>query len=330
MRTLLFALASLPLAACLPDGAPDSLTLSGKTMGTTYNVTVVDAPREADAETLQAAIDAALADVNAKMNNWDPTSEVSRFSNAASTEPVEISQDLQTVLTEANRIHALVDGKFDVTLAPLIDLWGFGPKKPGEPIPSDEEIAAALESIGQSDKLVLEGNTLAKTQPDVSVNLSSIAKGFGVDQIGAALEAEGVDRYLVEIGGDLAAKGTNAEGEPWSIGIERPDARAQVVEIILPLSDLGLATSGDYRNYFEEDGVRYSHIIDPTSGRPVTHTTASVTVLGRQRDDRRWAGHRFAGGRSRCCDAHCRSRGYRGNDNRPRRRRLRYLHQPGL
>lgn len=279
MRAFFLPLMLLPLAACWPDKAPESLTISGKTMGTTYNVTVVDAPKDADADTLLAAIEAALADVNSKMNNWDPTSEVSQFSASTVTTPAPISADMVTVLTEANRIHDLVGGKFDVTLAPLINLWGFGPKKPGEPIPSDEEITAALEIVGQSDKLTLTDGTLAKSLPGVSVNLSAIAKGYGVDRIGAALESAGVDRYLVEIGGDLAAKGLNAEDAPWSIGIERPDATRQTIEVIIPVSDLGMATSGDYRNYFEEDGVRYSHIIDPTTGRPVTHTTASVTVL---------------------------------------------------
>lgn len=279
MRALLLSVALLSLTACWPERPPESLKISGETMGTTYNVTVIDPPKSAAQESLLAEIEGALADVNSKMNNWDPSSEVSTFSAATSTAPVAISNDLNTVMTEANRIHTLVDGKFDVTLAPLIDLWGFGPKKPGEPIPTDAEIDAALAAIGQSDKLILSDGTLAKTLPGVSVNLSAIAKGYGVDQIAAALESVGVDRYLVEIGGDLVAKGLNASDEPWSIGVERPDASAQVVETVLTVSDLGLATSGDYRNYFEEDGVRYSHIIDPTTGRPVTHSTASVTVL---------------------------------------------------
>lgn len=279
MRAILLPLMMLGLTACWPDGTPDSLKLSGETMGTTYNVTVVDHPKGTDEAGVLALIEGALADVNAKMNNWDPNSEVSQFSAAQSTEATKVSDDMVTVMTEANRIHALSGGKFDVTLAPLINLWGFGPKKPGEPIPSDSEIAAALELVGQSDKLILEGNTLAKDFPGVSLNLSAIAKGYGVDRIGAALESAGIEHYLVEIGGDLAAKGQNAEEAPWSIGIERPDTGSQVVEVIISVSDHGMATSGDYRNYFEQDGVRYSHIIDPTTGRPVTHTTASVTVL---------------------------------------------------
>lgn len=279
MRALLFVPVLFCLSACWPERQPESLTLAGETMGTTWHVTVVGAPRSADEDALGTAITGALDAVNAGLNNWNPTSEISRISASDSIEPVEISADLATVMAEAMRIHTLSEGAFDVTLAPLIDLWGFGPKMPGDPIPADAEIAAALENVGQGDLIALDGNLLTKRAPGVSVNLSAIAKGYGVDAVGRALETLGVERYLVEIGGDLYAKGDNAEGAPWKIGVERPDAAARTVEVILPVSDLGMATSGDYRNYFEEDGVRYSHIIDPVTGRPITHRTASVTVL---------------------------------------------------
>ncbi|WP_138466444.1 FAD:protein FMN transferase [Poseidonocella sp. HB161398] len=279
MRAILLCTALLSVSACWPDSAPKSVKIEGQTMGTTYHVTVVDGPKDLDEEKLSEVTEAALKDILAHVNNWDPTSEVSKFSASASTDPVEISPELQSVMSEANRINALSGGKFDVTLAPLIDLWGFGPKKPGEPIPSDAEIAAALETVGQADKLVLGDGTLQKTIPGVSLNLSAIAKGQGIDAVGDAVAAAGATRYLVEIGGDLVSKGLNAEDGPWVIGVERPDAASQTVEVIIPVTDLGMATSGDYRNYFEQDGVRYSHIIDPTTGRPITHTTASVTVL---------------------------------------------------
>ncbi|WP_193142194.1 FAD:protein FMN transferase [Meridianimarinicoccus sp. MJW13] len=276
---LLLAVATLPLAGCLFDDTPETLKISGKTMGTTYNITVVDAPDGTTKDDLVDRVETVLADVNGKMSNWDPNSEVSLFNAALSTEAVTVSAPFAQVLSAANDIHQLSGGKFDVTLAPLIDLWGFGAKKPGDPIPSDAEIAQALQSVGQSTLLELDGTTLRKLQPEVSVNLSAIAKGYGVDQIAAALRAEGIDRYLVEIGGDLATGGLNAEDSPWSIGIERPDTASRTVEEIVLISDKGLATSGDYRNYFEQDGVRYSHIIDPTTGKPVIHQTASITVI---------------------------------------------------
>ena len=279
MRPILCTLSVLALSACWPEDQPDALRVEGKTMGTTYHVTVVDGPDTLDAVQLSALVEETLAGVLAHVNNWDPTSEVSRFSASDSTEPVQMSDDLATVMAESMRIHALSGGVFDVTLAPLIDLWGFGPKKPGEPVPTDAEIAGALSTVGQSEYLVLDGHSLRKTIPGVTLNLSAIAKGYGVDAVGRAIEAAGGQRWLVEIGGDLASKGLNAANEPWVIGVERPDAASQTVQVILPVSDLGMATSGDYRNYFEQDGVRYSHIIDPTTGRPITHGTASVTVL---------------------------------------------------
>ncbi len=281
-RAILLAVTAVFLVSCdFLAGRPDPIRITGETMGTTYSVTVVDVPDGMTAETLQQEVEAVLADVNGKMSNWDPNSEVSKFNDARSVEPIPVSEDFLQVVTAANAVHELSGGKFDVTLAPLISLWGFGPKKPGEPVPSDPEIAAALRIVGQMTMLAVSApdGTVAKTDPEVSINLSAIAKGFGVDQVAATLQQAGVENYLVEIGGDLVTAGKNAQDEPWSIGVERPDGEKQDVELIVPVSDLGLATSGDYRNYFEEDGVRYSHIIDPTTGRPITHSTASVTVV---------------------------------------------------
>lgn len=278
---LLFATLFFFAGCSFFDNDPEVLRLSGDTMGTTYNITVVDAPENVDEDTLSAAIEAMLAIVNSQMSNWDKNSEVSRFNTNTSTEPLPISAEFATVMLAASEVHSLSGGKFDVTLAPLINLWGFGPKKPGEPIPSDTEISAALTNVGQSRVLTLSESplTLQKSTPGVSVNLSAIAKGYGVDQLAAVLRDQGIENYLVEIGGDLVAAGLNENDEAWVIGIEKPNAASQTVQLIVPVSDLGMATSGDYRNYFEKGGIRYSHIIDPTVGRPISHRTTSVTVL---------------------------------------------------
>lgn len=286
MRAIL-SLASLPLlASCfLFDKTPEVLHLSGDTMGTTYNITVVDAPKEASVAVLAQAITAMLTTVNGQMSNWDKQSEVSLFNKSTSTDPLTVSPEFAYVMQGANQVHSLSHGKFDVTLAPLVNLWGFGPKEPGDPLPSEEDIAAALKTVGQLRMLSLTDTppapaaTLQKTDGAVSVNLSAIAKGYGVDQLAQVLKDHGIKRYLVEIGGDLVSAGLNETDTPWSIGIEKPDAASQTVQMILPVSDLGMATSGDYRNYFEQDGIRYSHIIDPTVGRPISHHTTSVTVL---------------------------------------------------
>ncbi|UWQ65048.1 FAD:protein FMN transferase (plasmid) [Leisingera caerulea] len=281
-RRFLLALilpAVLLVSGCWFGSGPEEVRLSGQTMGTTYSVIAIGV--ELDQEALAAEVDATLAAVNAKMSNWDPASEVSTFSAARSTAPVRVSPEFAHVLAAANDVHEKTGGKFDVTLGPLIELWGFGPRKPEDPVPADAAITEALEGVGQARLLTLdqEAGTLKKSAPETGINLSAIAKGYGVDAVAETLQGFGVENYMVEIGGDLVTKGQNAKGEAWRIGIEKPDAAAQTVQLIVPVSDLGLATSGDYRNYFEHEGQRYSHILDPVAGRPVTHRTASVTVI---------------------------------------------------
>ncbi len=280
-NTLSVIAAVLFLSACSGEESPKVLRLSGDTMGTTYNITAVGVPDDVTEASLSENVDTVLADVNAKMSNWDPQSEVSRFNASGDTAPIEVSEDFVTVMRAANRVHALSDGKFDVTLGPLIELWGFGPRKPEDPVPADADIEEALKTVGQSTVLTLdaEAATLAKASPAVGINLSAIAKGFGIDAVAAQLRDQGIENYMVEIGGDLVTAGRNAKGEAWSIGIEKPEPGEKTLELVVPLEDKGLATSGDYRNFIEHDGVRYSHIIDPVTGRPITHWTTSASVI---------------------------------------------------
>lgn len=265
------------VSGCLFDKEPVVVRLSGETMGTTYSIVAIGA--DLNAEDLGAAVGETLTSVNAKMSNWDPNSEVSTFSGRMSTEPVEVSAEFAKVIEAANEVHLKSGGKFDVTLGPLIELWGFGPRKPEDPLPLDAEIAAALESVGQDQLLSLEDRKLRKSNPETGINLSAIAKGYGVDAVAQTLSNLGAESYLVEIGGDLVTKGENPNGDPWQIGIEKPQSGAQAIQMVVPISGYGMATSGDYRNYFEQDGIRYSHILDPVTGRPVTHATTSVTVI---------------------------------------------------
>ncbi|MDP2496128.1 FAD:protein FMN transferase [Shimia thalassica] len=268
------------LSGCLFEETPEVVRFSGKTMGTTYNITAIGV--DLDEEALSASIEATLKDVNGKMSNWDPESEVSTFSKSTSTLPQTVSADFAKVMSAAGEVHVISGGQFDVTLGPLIELWGFGPRKPEDPIPSDEAINEALAGVGQARLLDLDpaAPSLAKAAPEVGINLSAIAKGFGIDAVSAVLQDAGIENFMVEIGGDLFAEGKNDKGDPWRIGIETPEAGGQGgLELIVPVSNTGMATSGDYRNFFEQDGIRYSHIIDPTTGRPITHRTTSVTVL---------------------------------------------------
>ncbi|MGR3624592.1 FAD:protein FMN transferase [Pseudophaeobacter sp.] len=279
MARLFLVVLTFLLAACKTD--PVTLKFSDDTMGTTYNVIAVDKTAALSQDAIKAAIAAELAVVNGQMSNWDPNSEISRFNSAETTEAVAISPELAKVIAAANEIHAKSGGLFDVTLGPLIEIWGFGARTAESPVPSDEAIAAAQKITGQSKILSLTSDplTLRKSLPGTSVYLAAIAKGYGVDQVAAVLKEAGLDDYMVEIGGDLVTSGLNPKGEPWRIGIERPDAGSQSVEEVVNVSGLGMATSGDYRNYFEQNGIRYSHIIDANTGRPITHGTASVTVL---------------------------------------------------
>ncbi|KPA22484.1 Thiamine biosynthesis lipoprotein ApbE precursor [Shimia sp. SK013] len=272
-----FIFMSLALAAC-KRGAADIL-LSGQTMGTNYTVVAVDPANSVSKDALQTAINASLAKTDNQMSNWNAGSEISKINTARTSAPIAVSAEMAELLDGANAVHAATEGLFDLTVGPLIDVWGFGAKgKPGH-MPSEADIASAMTKVGQGDALRLSDAGLQKLNPEAEMYLSAIGKGYGVDQIGQTLEQFGIENYMVEIGGDILTKGKNAEGMAWQIAIESPDALLRDVQKIVGVSNLGMATSGDYRNYFEEDGQRYSHIIDATTGRPVTHNTASVTVL---------------------------------------------------
>lgn len=255
-------------------------TFTGSTMGTTYAIKVVTGPLDPKSHaTIEAAIAETLEAVNASMSTYRKDSELSRFNAAASTEPVAVSEPLRAVIAEALRVGELSVGAFDVTVGPLVNAWGFGPD--GEQSPPDEPTLTALRERIGLDKLTLDPTTgtLRKARPDVYVDLSAIAKGHGVDRVAQAIEALGYREYLVEIGGELRARGHNAEDVPWRVGIEKPEDDTRDIREIIALDDTALATSGDYRNYYERDGKRLSHTIDPRTGRPIEHRLASVSVI---------------------------------------------------
>ena len=264
-----------------PSGSERPTVLSGPTMGTTYTVKV--AKRFAPEETRQAAeaIRAALDDVNSKMSTYVPTSEVSRFATAPANAPFSISEDTAEVMRKAMGLSEASDGAFDVTVRPLVDAWGFGPDGRPERRPGAEETSALLARVGYRKlRLDVAKREVTKTADGVSVDLSAIAKGYAVDRVALALEALGHTDYLVEVGGEMRAGGERASGSPWRVGIERPTTGGgrEVIRVI-QLTGHGLATSGNYRNYYVEDGVRYAHTIDPKTGQPVRHRLQSVSVV---------------------------------------------------
>lgn len=267
-------IALLLIGGC--DHAPEVVKISGSKFGTSYHITIVaDQPAPAD---LAEQIDAALDVVDLSMSTYKSESELSLFNRLPATETVAASPELWTVLQTSRQVWQQSAGAFDPTVGPLVDLWGFGPQMTNDRIPSDDEIAKALASIGYQ-YLVLNSDeqTISKALP-LRLDLSAVAKGYAVDQVADLLEMLALPDYLVEVGGEMRVSGLNPKGQPWRIAIETPDAMGQVDNIIA-LESAAIATSGDYRNYFEKDGKRYSHSIDPRTGRPIEHRLASVTVV---------------------------------------------------
>nr|WP_305908142.1 FAD:protein FMN transferase [Methylomarinum sp. Ch1-1]MDP4520954.1 FAD:protein FMN transferase [Methylomarinum sp. Ch1-1] len=183
-------------------------------------------------------------------------------------------------MAKAKQVHEQSHGAFDVTVGPLVNLWGFGPDPMNFVAPPAEQIAEKLQVIGSEHLSLNESeNSVRKDIAALYIDLSGLAKGYAVDRVALLLEERGIRHYMVEIGGEIRLKGQNIQGEPWRIAIEKPTADSRMIQKVLPISDIAMATSGDYRNFFEVDGVRFSHTIDPRNGRPITHKLASVTVL---------------------------------------------------
>ncbi|WP_338034263.1 FAD:protein FMN transferase [Idiomarina tyrosinivorans] len=257
---------------------PEPIQLQGKTMGTTYHITFYHNDPSVQAKDVQQAVDAVLERVNAQMSTYDPNSELSKFNQSRSTEPKVVSRALEHVVNRALEIADETDGALDITMGPLVNLWGFGPQARPEDVPTESELAAIRPIVGYQ-KLTLKNHQLAKSNPDVYVDLSSIAKGYGVDRVGVLLEQMGIQHYLVEIGGEIRTRGHKPGDQPWRIAIEKPASIERAVQKIVQLENASLATSGDYRNYYEENGRRYSHIIDPATEAPIQHRLVSVSVL---------------------------------------------------
>lgn len=276
IKTAMLVVLAICLFAC--GQAPQQVVhIHGKTMGTTYNVKYV-ASSQGPLEGLDAELDQRLIEINKLMSTYDPTSELSRFNQNRFDEPFSVSEETRLVVEEAMRLGEFSHGVLDVTVGPLVNLWGFGPTKRPEKIPTDTDIDAIRHYVGL-DKLTVRGNTLQKRHPMLYVDLSTIAKGYGVDQLASLLESHDIQNYLVEIGGEMRVKGIRGDGNQWVIAIEKPLSTERAVQKLVAIGDNAIATSGDYRNYFEEDGVRYSHLIDPRTGKPIQHNLVSVAVV---------------------------------------------------
>lgn len=281
MKRFLFPLVILPIffSACTRPGA-GPLGWRGETMGTTYQVQIADEGLRAEkVDAMRMKVEEELKAVNAAMSTYMPDSEISRFNRSDAQEVFPVSNRFLEVLGAAFFLHADTGGVFEPTLGPLIDVWGFGVEGPREEAPSSADIDAARARVGM-DHLSLEEGNLRKTAEGVELNLSAIAKGYAVDRVLALLRGEGYENVYVEIGGEVACRGVNARGIPWVLGIQAPTAGSDEAAFRrLSLENRALATSGDYRNFVKnEKGTRH-HILDPRTGRPTSHSLASVSVM---------------------------------------------------
>lgn len=281
LARLALVVSFLVIGAC-GDKLLPSYDLSGNTMGTTFNITVVAPPEDADLDSLREQVYTKLEKIEDIASTYREESELSRFNRNPSIDWIDVSHEFCDMVDAAIAVNKATHGAFDVTVGPLVNLWGFGPANGEDRIPSDEAIAAALRSVGNNQvEADCRQPALIKASPEVYVDLSGWAKGYAVDEIAALLERRKLDNYLVEIGGELRLRGHNAEQRKFAVAIEKPNKNNTLDYSVLRVTNAAVATSGDYRNYFENEGRRYSHMIDPRTGRPVNHELTGVTVVSR-------------------------------------------------
>lgn len=265
------------LAACRGP-APEQI--SGATMGTRYSVMLGAGQPPGSLAEMRPEIEALLEQIENLSSTYRPDSALSLFNADPSTDWISVPVALCEAVAQTLGLSRTTRGAFDVTVGPLVNLWGFGPDVVAVQPPPAPELAAVKARVGyQQLQTRCEQGAMRKTRGDLFVDLSAWAKGHAVDRLAALLERHGYVDYLVEIGGELKVRGRNRKGEPWAVAIETPRADQRSVHSIVHLTGGAVATSGDYRNFFLHDGVQYSHAIDPRSGRPVRHSLASVTVL---------------------------------------------------
>ncbi len=263
-----------------PVAPPGIAEFSGQSLGTTWLVKVDHDLLEAQRTEVRVAIEGALDLVDSLMSTWRDDSELTALNAAPANEPFRVAAETFDVLSVSQAVSEATDGAFDVTVRPLVSAWGFGSGASAPEPPTEEVLAAARARVGfRNVQLDPEASTVTKARDDLTIDLSAAAKGFAVDEVARAVEALGFGRYLVEVGGELRAGEAKEDGEPWRVAIETPDARTRSIFGVLEMTREAVATSGDYRDFYEVDGVRYAHLIDPRTGRPVGHAGASVTVI---------------------------------------------------
>ncbi|MFW0765128.1 FAD:protein FMN transferase ApbE [Trabulsiella odontotermitis] len=260
---------------------PAATVLEGKTMGTFWRVSAIDID-ETRATALRQKVQTQLDADDQLLSTWKNDSALMRFNQSQSTTPWPVNEAMADIVTESLRIGAKTSGAMDITVGPLVNLWGFGPDKQPVKTPTEAEIEAAKARSGLKHLSVINlagQQFLQKDIPDLFVDLSTVGEGYAADHLARLMEQEGISRYLVSVGGALVSRGMNAEGQPWRVAIQKPTDRENAVQAIVDINGHGISTSGSYRNYYELDGKRISHVIDPQTGRPIDHKLVSVTVI---------------------------------------------------
>ncbi|WIM56657.1 FAD:protein FMN transferase ApbE [Pantoea anthophila] len=278
---LLTAVLALSLVACDKPAAEPALVLEGKTMGTVWRVSLagVDQARKAE---LQQRIQQRLDADDAELSTWKPDSALSRFNQSRDLTLQLVSENMADIVTTALRIGRKTGGAMDITVGPLVNLWGFGPTKQPVHTPDAAQIAAARAETGLQHLRVVQGaggQWLQKDLPGLYVDLSTVGEGFATDHLARLMEQLGINNYLVSVGGAVLSRGLNAQQQPWRVAIQKPTDRENAVQARVDLQGHGISTSGSYRNYYELDGKRISHVIDPVTGRPIEHKLVSATVI---------------------------------------------------
>lgn len=281
LRRVFFRLLFVPLIALLHacGGDPASIELSGATQGTTWHITVAADVRKREQSRMRGLIEQRLAEIDQALSNYRGDSELQRFNAAPVGEWLPLGPDLHRVLQAAQAVSVQSGGAFDVTSAPLVELWGFGPGGQRGAIPSDAAIAAARALVDYRRLQLDTDLPRARKNGALRIDVNGIAQGYTADCLAEWMVAHGYRNFLVEVGGELRLAGLNPAGQAWRIGIEQPADGIGTVQQAVRGSNIAITTAGDYHDYFERDGVRYSHTIDPATGRPVAHRLASVTVI---------------------------------------------------
>lgn len=277
-----FFTAAIMLALCACSREPTTYLIEGAAQGTRYHITYV-APANFTS-TQQAALAKAISDELARLDkaisNYRPDSQIEQFNSQITTEPLAVSEEIVQLIEIARQVHKASNGCYDLTIKPLFDLWGF--KKNVFTPPSDVDLAQTLQTVGMDKLETIDSTHLRKKIPNLRVDLSSIGQGYSISTIAAILEAQDLTNYIVEIGGELKARGQKPGNKPWRLALEKPLSNVQKIEkiaVFKGIEPMSMMPSGTYHHYFDADGKRYSHILDARTGKPITHTSASATVL---------------------------------------------------